>query len=119
MRPVVSDTPYKHIFIRDDGHAMIGRTRMKVEHIVLCDHPDMDARRIKAEIYPFLTLGQIHSALAYYYDNKEAMDARIEEGERFVEKMRAELEPHQSAFEKRLSKWRAERAKTAEAVAES
>ena len=113
MRPVVSGTAYKHIFIRDDGHAMIGKTRMKVEHIVLCDYPDMDARRIKAEIYPFLTLGQIHSALAYYYDNKDAMDARIEEGERFVEKMRAELEPFDPGRRERLL------AKKARAKAES
>ena len=119
MRPVVSDTPYKHIYIMDDGQAVIRGTGIKVEHIVLCDAPDMDAKRIKAEIYPFLTLGQIHSALAYYCDNKEAVDARIEEGERFVEEMRAKLDPHQSAFEKRLSKWRAERANAAEAVENS
>ena len=34
MRPVVDDTPYKHIFIMDDGRAMIGGTRIKVEYIV-------------------------------------------------------------------------------------
>ena len=33
MRPVASDTPYKHIFIMDDGRAMIGGTRIKVEYI--------------------------------------------------------------------------------------
>ena len=100
--PAASETPYKHIYIRDDGRAMIGKTRMKVEHIVLCDHPDMDAQRIKAEIYPFLTLGQIHSALAYYFDNKEAVDAQIEEGERFVEEMRAELDPFDPGRRERL-----------------
>ena len=119
MRPVVSDTPYKHIYIMDDGQAAIGGTRIKIENVVLCDAPDMDAKRIKAEIYPFLTMGQIHSALAYYYDNKELVDRQIQEGKEYVEKVRAELGPRQAAFEKRLLKWRAERAKAAEAVVES
>ena len=102
MRPAVSGTPYKHICIMDDGLAMIGGTRIKVENIVLCDAPDMDAKRIKAEIYPFLTLGRIHSALAYYWDNKEMVDTQIEEGERYVEKVRAELDPHDPGRRKRL-----------------
>ena len=94
----------------------MGGTRIKIENIVLCDAPDMEAKRIKAEIYPFLTMGQIHSALAYYCDNKELVDAQIAEGERYAEKVRAELGAHQAAFEKRLLKWRAERAKAADAV---
>ena len=93
MRPVVSDTPYKHIFIMDDGRAMIGGTRMKVEYIATAaDLWGQNPQEIQ-EGYPFLTLGQIHSALAYYYDNKELVDRQIQEGEEYAEKMRAILDP--------------------------
>ena len=102
MRPVVGDTPYKHIFIMDDGRAMIGGTRIKVENIVACDRDGMDAKEIKAESYPFLTMGQIYSALAYYWDNKALVEARIEDGDRYVEKMRAMLDPHQPGRRERL-----------------
>ena len=102
MRPVVSGTPYKHIYIMDDGRATIGGTRIKIDNIVLCDGPDMDAKKIKAEIYPSLTMGQIHSALAYYCDNEELVDAQIEEDARYVEKMRAELDPHDPGRRERL-----------------
>ena len=103
MRPVVSDTPYKHIHIMDDGRAMIGGTRMKVQYIAMgAEFWGQSPKEIQAESYPFLTLGQIHSALAYYYDNKELVDAQIEEGERYVEKMRAELDPFDPGRRERL-----------------
>ena len=98
MRPVVGDTPYKHIFIMDDGRAMIGGTRIKVEYIVACDRDGMDAKAIKEESYPSLTMGQVYSALAYYCDNK----AQIEDGDRYVEKMRAKLDPFQPGRRERL-----------------
>ena len=102
MRPVISDTPYKHIFIMDDGRAMIGGTRIKVENIVACHRDGMDAKAIKAESYPSLTMGQIYSALAYYCDNKALVEALVEEGDRYVEKMRAKLDPYQPGRRERL-----------------
>ena len=116
MRPVVSDTPYKHIFIMDDGRAMIGGTRIKVEYIAVYDRSGMNAEEIRKS-YPSLTMGQIYSALAYYWDNKALVEALIEEGDRFVKKMRAANEPIQAAFRKRVAKWRAERAEAAKAEA--
>ena len=115
MRPVVSDTPYKHIFIMDDGRAMIGGTRIKVENIAVYDRSGMNAEEIRKS-YPSLTMGQIYSALAYYWDNKALVEALIEEGDRYVEKMRALNEPIQAEFRKRMAKWRAERGESAEAV---
>ena len=117
MRPVVSDTPYKHIFMMDDGRAVIGGTRIKVENIVACDRDGMDAKAIQKESYPSLTMGQVYSALAYYCDNKALVEAQIEEGDRYVEKMRAANEPIQAEFRKRMAKWRAARGEGAEAGA--
>ena len=119
MRPVVSDTPYKHIHIMDDGRAMIGGTKIKVEYIVAgAEVWGQSPEEIQAESYPFLTLGQIHSALAYYYDNKELVDRQIQEGLEYVEKMRALLDPDWR-IEKMKARLRAEKAAAkAEAVAD-
>jgi hypothetical protein len=35
----------------------------------------------------------VHTALAYYYENRERIDSDIEEGQKFVEVMRAKAEP--------------------------
>ena len=113
MRPVISDTPYKHIFIMDDGRAMIGGTRIKVEYIAVYDRSGMSAEEIRKS-YPSLTMGQIYSALAYYCDNKALVEAQIEEGDRYVAKMRAANEPIQADFRKRMAKWRAARAEAKE-----
>jgi len=43
--------------------------------------------------HPTITLAQVHSALAYYYDHKHEIDADIEEGERFVEELKAKSPP--------------------------
>ena len=111
MRPVVSDTPYKHIHIMDDGLAMIGGTRIKVEYIVA--YAEFWGQSIEEiqEGYPFLTLGQIHSALAYYYDNKELVDRQIQEGKEYDEKMRALHSANQPTRAELLERLRAKKAR--------
>ena len=94
MKPIVSDTPYKHIFIMEDGRAMIGATRIKVEYIATDSvHWRMSPEEIK-ENRPDLTMGQVYSALAYYWDHKDIVDRQIEEGLEFVERMMELNEPH-------------------------
>jgi uncharacterized protein (DUF433 family) len=39
--------------------------------------------------YPTLTLSDVHTALAYYYDHRQEIDRDIQDGEQFVEKLRA------------------------------
>jgi uncharacterized protein (DUF433 family) len=41
--------------------------------------------------HPYLSLGQIHSALAYYWDHKEELDADIQRRSHFVEQVRREI----------------------------
>ena len=43
--------------------------------------------------YPHISLGQIHSALAYYWDNKETLDADIEERLRKVNAIQKATQP--------------------------
>jgi uncharacterized protein (DUF433 family) len=44
---------------------------------------------------PTITLSDVHAALAYYYENRERIDADIEEGAKFVAEMRARAGPSQ------------------------
>ena len=45
------------------------------------------------EQYPFLTLGQIHSALAYYWAHQAALDEDMERRRQRVEELRRRAEP--------------------------
>ncbi len=69
---------YAHIELNADGEAIIAGTRIKVRMIAIdrITH-NWDAEEIQRH-HPDLSLGQVHSALAYYYDHKEAMDGEIE-----------------------------------------
>ena len=82
---------YAHIELTDDGVPMIAGTQTKVEEIVL-DHlaHDWGADEICRQ-HPHLSLAQIHSALAYYYDHQAEMDRQIEEGLHQVAEIRENL----------------------------
>lgn len=82
---------YAHISLNADGVPILSGARAKVVLIVI-DHVGRgwEAHEIRRE-YPHLSLGQIHSALAYYYDHKEEMDAEIRRGRRLADEMKAKL----------------------------
>lgn len=68
---------------RIDGH------RIKVEQIAVChERMGLSADEIVSQ-HPTITLGQVHAALAYYYEHKDEVDADIEEGKRVVEELKA------------------------------
>ena len=50
--------------------------------------------------HPYLTLGQMHSALAYYWDHKEELDADMQRRFEYAEKLRREA--GESALAKKL-----------------
>ena len=90
-----------HIWIDERGVAWVDETNTKVREIAL----DVIAQGWgPKEIHlnhPHLSLAQIHSALAYYYDHKSELDAEIEEGLRRIEAMRAAA--GESPIRKRLA----------------
>lgn len=73
------ETKYEHITIDKKGVPFISGTTIKVIELV--------AEKIAygwspEELHfqhPYLTLGQIHSALAYYYDHEDALNKDIEQ----------------------------------------
>ena len=91
-------TTYPHIEIRD-GMAYVAGTRMKVVTLVLehlANHWEAEALRRQ---HPPLSLGQVHSALAYYYDHQVELDQIISAGLRAglpVEEIMKEVDQRQS-----------------------
>jgi len=58
------------------GKACIDGTRIRVNNVVFL-HKDGAYDEKILEAYPDLTPAQIHAALAYYYDNREEIDAEL------------------------------------------
>src|ERR1700682_1530561 len=72
---------------RIDGH------RITVEDVAVWhERMGMSADEI-VSAHPSITLSEVHAALAYYFENRERMDADIREGERFVEEMKSKVSP--------------------------
>lgn len=90
---MLAETRYEHIILDDNNVPMIAGTTMKVVELVL----DSQAYGWSPEElhfqHPYLTLGQIYSALAYYWDHKEELDQDIERRLQRVDKIQQELKP--------------------------
>jgi uncharacterized protein (DUF433 family) len=86
-------TKYEHIVLDEQGTPLIAETNMKVVELVVESKaygwsPD--------ELYfqhPYLSLGQIHSALAYYWDHVEELNEDIERRLRDADRRRDEAAP--------------------------
>lgn len=87
----MATTVYPHIAFTPAGKPYVEGTRIKVELIATVYSTGVSAEQL-AEDYPPLTPGQVHSALAYYFDHKDEMDRQIAEGDRLVEEIRAEVD---------------------------
>jgi uncharacterized protein (DUF433 family) len=72
-------TKYEHVVLDEKGVPIVAGTNMKIIELVL----EKTAYGWSLEElhfqHPYLSLGQIYSALAYYWDHKEALDRDIEE----------------------------------------
>lgn len=93
MNVLSAPTLYQHIQINPDGLAYIAGTTMKVielieAHLVYGWSPE--------ELHfqhPYLTMGQIYNALAYYWDHKERLDAEMTSRYEWSEKLRHDAPP--------------------------
>jgi uncharacterized protein (DUF433 family) len=81
-------TKYEHVVLDEKGVPIIAGTNMKVIEIVL----EKTAYGWSPEELHFqhlyLTLGQIYSALAYYWDHRDVLDRDIEQRLAFVNQIR-------------------------------
>jgi uncharacterized protein (DUF433 family) len=86
-------TEHKYVQLNERGVPMIVGTTMKVVELV---ESQMAYGWSPEEIHfqhPYLSMSQIHSALAYYWDRKAEIDADIERRFEYAEQMRKEAGP--------------------------
>jgi uncharacterized protein (DUF433 family) len=87
------ETRYEHITLDEAQVPMIAGTTMKVVELVL----DQLAYGWSPEElhfqHPYLTMGQIYSALAYYWDDKTELDQDIERRLQFVDQVQRTTPP--------------------------
>ena len=82
------ETRYEHIVIDEKGTPIVAGSNMKVIELVL---EKLAYGWSPEELYfqhPHLTLGQIYSALAYYWDHQEELDKEIERRQEFVKQLK-------------------------------
>lgn len=95
-------TAYPYITIDDNGAPCIAGTTMKLVELIL----DRIAYGWSPEElhfqHPYLSMGQIHSALAYSWDHNQAVDQNIERRLALVNSSERDLQP--SRLNERLRK---------------
>jgi uncharacterized protein (DUF433 family) len=89
----VVEVDYKHVVLDEKGVPIIEGTTMKVTELVLEKTAYGWSPEELCVQHPYLTLGQIHSALAYYWDHQEAVDQDIERRLKLVDELRAQSRP--------------------------
>ena len=86
-------TTYQHIRLDNSGVPVIANTTMKVVELIMAQIAHGWSPEELLFQHPYLTLGQIHSALAYYWDHKVALDADIEQRWQLAEQARQQAGP--------------------------
>jgi len=84
---------YPHVDLDPQGRPRLAGTTMKVVELVMAQKAHGWSPEELHFQHPSLTLGQIHSALAYYWDHQEELDTEIERLSRFAEEAREAAEP--------------------------
>jgi len=87
------ETRYEHIVLDERQVPFIAGTTMKVIELLLESMAyGWSAEELHLN-HPYLSLGQIHSALAYYWDHQTDFDKQIEEQLEHVDTQRARHQP--------------------------
>jgi uncharacterized protein (DUF433 family) len=76
------------------GKPRIAGTRIRVQDVLLLTEQGLTPYDL-VERYPHLTLADVHAALAFYFDNADAINRQIAEDDEFVRKFREDYERRQ------------------------
>ncbi|NEQ36135.1 MAG: DUF433 domain-containing protein [Okeania sp. SIO3I5] len=95
-----TNTEYKYVHLDEKNVPMITGSTMKVVELITSVKAYSWTAEELHESYPHLSMSQIYSALAYYWDNQAEIDADMEEREEYVKQ--AELEAGISPFAIRI-----------------
>lgn len=94
----ITKTQHRYIVIEKDvcgGRPIIQGTRIAVWVIASWVQKGYSPEEIQKEIYPSLSLAQIHDALSYYYDHQDDVNADI-----------AANNPSEAELARRQAQWR-------------
>lgn len=83
-------TDYKYVRLDERNVPIIEGTSMKIVELITSVKAYGWSPEQLFQNYPHLTLSKIYSALAYYWDNKEEIDADIERREQYAEQLQQE-----------------------------
>ena len=94
-----------HVDVRKNqagqDRAFVMGTRTRVQDIyALSEIHGLTPDQIVEQL-PHLTLGQVHAALAYYFDHREQIQNELREDEQFIDLMRRQTGP--GPLEQRLN----------------
>lgn len=81
-------TQYEHIIVGEDEAPTIDGTTTKVVELVVEKMAYGWSPEEMRRQHPHLSLGQIHAALAYYWDHAEDMDRQIEDDIQYADALR-------------------------------
>ncbi len=85
----MSTAAYAHIEVDAAGVPILAGTTMKVVELV-AEHLAWGWDAVQRQ-HPYLTLGQVHSALAYFHDHEQELRQEIERRHTQVQAIRKEL----------------------------
>ena len=90
----IASVPAQHIRIDESGREWVDGTTYRVVDVAL-DHlvHGWSPEEIHFQHYGGLSMSQIHAALAYYYDNRDRLDAQILQTTAEVASMRERAAP--------------------------
>lgn len=81
-------TEYKYVELDDRNVPIVAGTTMKVIELVTGQIAYGWSPEELHFQHPYLTMSQIYSALAYYWDHKEELDADIQQREEYAANLR-------------------------------
>jgi uncharacterized protein (DUF433 family) len=87
-------TTYEHIVLDEEGVPWIRGANTKVVELVEEVKSHGWSPEELAYQHSHLTLGQVHSALAYFWDHQEEIEADLDRREALVEEIRREVGQH-------------------------
>jgi uncharacterized protein (DUF433 family) len=90
---MLSETRYEHIRLDEHQVPTIAGTTMKVVELVL-DHLAYGWSPEELHFqHPYLSMGQIYSALAYYWDHKAELDQDLDRRFQFTDHVQQTTKP--------------------------
>ena len=90
---MLTQTRYEHIALTEDNTPIVADTTMKVIELVLAHLAYGWSPEELHFQFPFLSLGQIHSALAYYWDHQSDFEQEIKRRLERVNQLERQAEP--------------------------